>query len=170
MRPWPHGRQDPTASGSPRQAGKRVATGDVEDRVAALEPRPRQAAAGSEVPAPGPLGPYFADFACLEARLEVEVDGEHHSDQPVYDARRDKWLGEMGLRVLRFWVSEVDENLEGVIAAIAEALVVYDLDGPPTTLPPPGGGRTQASPQCLTPPRPEARRTPGRAPGADSGR
>jgi hypothetical protein len=23
----------------------------------------------------------------------------------AYDARRDRWLGEMGLRVLRFWVS-----------------------------------------------------------------
>ena len=27
-----------------------------------------------------PIGPYFADFACLEARLVVEVDGEHHGD------------------------------------------------------------------------------------------
>ena len=28
-----------------------------------------------------PIGPYFADFACLEARLVVEVDDEHHGDQ-----------------------------------------------------------------------------------------
>jgi hypothetical protein len=31
-----------------------------------------------------PIGPYFADFACLDARLVVEVDGDHHGDQLVY--------------------------------------------------------------------------------------
>src|SRR3984893_1898351 len=70
-----------------------------------------------------PIGPYFADFACLEARLVVEVDGEHQGDQLVYDARRDYWLGELGFRVLRFWVIEVDENIEGVIETIVDALV-----------------------------------------------
>ena len=93
-----------------------------------------------------PLGPYFADFACLEARLVVEVDGEHHSDQLVYDARRDKWLGEMGFRVLRFWVSEVDENLEGVIAGIAEALTGYDVDGAPHQPPPARRGEDASQP------------------------
>jgi very-short-patch-repair endonuclease len=52
-----------------------------------------------------PIGPYFADFACLEAKLVVEVDGDHHGDQLAYDARRDRWLGEKGFRVLRFWVA-----------------------------------------------------------------
>src|ERR1700730_3258005 len=65
-----------------------------------------------------PIGPYFADFACLEARLVVEVDGDHHGDQVVYDAKRDQWLSEMGFRVLRFWVAEVDENIEGVLISI----------------------------------------------------
>jgi very-short-patch-repair endonuclease len=80
-----------------------------------------------------PLGPYFADFACLEATLVVEVDGEHHGEQFAYDARRDRWLGEMGFRVLRFWVTEVDENIEAVIETIADALLWI----PPPHLPPP---------------------------------
>jgi very-short-patch-repair endonuclease len=41
-----------------------------------------------------PIGPYFADFACLEARVVVEVNGDHHADQLVYDARRDRCLAE----------------------------------------------------------------------------
>jgi len=69
-----------------------------------------------------PIGPYFADFACLEARLVVEVDGEHHGDQLAYDRRRDRWLGEMGYRVLRFWVAEIDDNIEGVVETISGAL------------------------------------------------
>src|SRR5438128_1331470 len=87
-----------------------------------------------------PIGPYFADFACLEARLVVEVDGEHHGDQLVHDARRDRWLGEMGFRVLRFWVAELDENIEGVIETIAEALSTSQLPHPPPTSPRAVGG------------------------------
>jgi very-short-patch-repair endonuclease len=87
-----------------------------------------------------PMGPYFADFAGLDARLVVEVDGDHHGDQLVYDARRDHRLGELGYRVLRFWVAEVDENLEGVIEAIADALSTSHLQGPPPTSPRHAGG------------------------------
>ena len=74
-----------------------------------------------------PIGPYFADFTCLDARVVVEVDGDHHGDQLVYDARRDHQLGEMGFRVLRFWVAEVDENIEGVIETIADALNTFQV-------------------------------------------
>jgi very-short-patch-repair endonuclease len=35
----------------------------------------------TQVSTPGSDRPYFADFACLEARLAVEVDGDHHRDQ-----------------------------------------------------------------------------------------
>jgi very-short-patch-repair endonuclease len=82
-----------------------------------------------------PLGPYFADFACLEAKLVVEVDGDHHGEQLAYDARRDRWLGEMGLRVLRFWVAEIDENIEGVIETIADALSRTPPETPHLTSP-----------------------------------
>ncbi len=26
-----------------------------------------------------PIGPYFADFACISRKLVIEVDGEHHA-------------------------------------------------------------------------------------------
>src|ERR1700730_7402858 len=74
-----------------------------------------------------PIGPYFADFTCLDARVVVEVDGDHHGDQLVYDARQDPQLGEIGFRVLRVWVGEVDENLEGVIDTIADALNTFHV-------------------------------------------
>ncbi|HKX36038.1 MAG TPA: DUF559 domain-containing protein [Rhizorhapis sp.] len=37
-----------------------------------------------------PLGPFFADFVCLPARLVVEVDGSQHGDvsQAAHDLRR----------------------------------------------------------------------------------
>jgi very-short-patch-repair endonuclease len=87
-----------------------------------------------------PIGRYFADFACLDAKLVVEVDGEHHGDQLVYDARRDHWLGEMGFRMLRFWVAEVDENIEGVIETLGDALSTFQVQDPPPTSPRTAGG------------------------------
>ena len=78
-----------------------------------------------------PIGPYYADFACLARRLVVEVDGDHHATQKDYDARRDAWLRARGYRVLRFWANDVDENLEAIVEAIKEALRAA-IDGPPT--------------------------------------
>jgi very-short-patch-repair endonuclease len=54
----------------------------------------------------------------------------------VHDARRDHLLAEMGFRVLRFWVAEVDENIEGVVEVISDALWVDSSPRPPTHPPP----------------------------------
>ena len=65
-----------------------------------------------------PIGRYFADFACVEAKLIVEVDGGQHNES-THDGLRDAWLSAEGWTVLRFWNSEVLGNLEGVLQAIA---------------------------------------------------
>ncbi len=69
-----------------------------------------------------PVGPFIADFACVPARLVVELDGGQHVEQAEADARRTRSLEAQGYRVLRFWNHEVLENLEGVLQRIAEAL------------------------------------------------
>ena len=50
-----------------------------------------------------PLGPYVADFACVAARLVVELDGRPHDapERRALDRCRDQWLAEQGWRVLR---------------------------------------------------------------------
>ena len=68
-----------------------------------------------------PIGPHIADFACLEAKLLIEVDGGQHMDA-VTDVRRDTFLSREGFRVLRFWNNEVMTNLEGVRALIVSRL------------------------------------------------
>ena len=69
-----------------------------------------------------PLGTYVVDFACLEARLIVEVDGGQHGEQGKRDAARTAWLEAQGFRVLRFGNNDVLENTDGVFAAIRVAL------------------------------------------------
>lgn len=68
-----------------------------------------------------PIDRYIVDFACLEARLIIEVDGGQHADSES-DAARDAYLHANGFRVLRFWNNEVLSNREGVLTRIAEAL------------------------------------------------
>jgi very-short-patch-repair endonuclease len=70
-----------------------------------------------------PIGPYIADFACLEARLVVEIDGSQHADS-VRDTARDAELKQRGFRVLRFWNDDVLRELD----AVCDTIIAYVRD------------------------------------------
>jgi very-short-patch-repair endonuclease len=69
-----------------------------------------------------PIGPYFADFACKELMLVVELDGDTHSspDELAYDKRRTQVLQANSWTVIRFWNGEVLGSLDGVLNRIEE--------------------------------------------------
>ncbi len=75
------------------------------------------------------VGRYFADFACREAKLVVELDGSQHAES-VYDRERDAWLTSQGWRVLRFWNGEVARNITGVLETILASLMEGRLSSP----------------------------------------
>ena len=66
------------------------------------------------------IGPYFADFACRERMIIVEIDGATHStdEEKAYDARREEYLRAQGFRIFRVDNTAVYENLSGVIAGL----------------------------------------------------
>lgn len=68
-----------------------------------------------------PIGPYIADFACLEAKLIVEVDGGQHSES-ASDAARDAWFAQNGYRTMRFWNTDILPRPDGALIKITEAL------------------------------------------------
>lgn len=68
-----------------------------------------------------PVGPYIADFACLSAKLIIELDGGQHADSTT-DSVRDAWFAAHGYRTLRFWNTDVLANTDGVFLMITEAL------------------------------------------------
>jgi very-short-patch-repair endonuclease len=70
-----------------------------------------------------PRKDYIVDFVCLKHRLVVEIDGGQHyfDSHQARDANRDQTLGQSGFRVLRFWNSEVDRDLGGVLQTIDAA-------------------------------------------------
>jgi crossover junction endodeoxyribonuclease RuvC len=68
-----------------------------------------------------PAGSFVLDFYCRTLRLAIELDGGQHneSQNENRDRRRDQWLRERGIATLRFWNSDIVENLSGVLEVIA---------------------------------------------------
>src|ERR1039457_379324 len=71
-----------------------------------------------------PIGRYIADFACIEQKIVIELDGGQHQEQLAYDEQRTASLQMHGWQVLSFWNNDVLNNLDGVLTTIAEKLTV----------------------------------------------
>ena len=78
-----------------------------------------------------PIGNYIVDFCAPRAKLIIELDGSQHLEQQEYDAERTEFLESKGYRVLRFWNSDVLNNMDGVMIKILDVL------NPDPTLPSP---------------------------------
>jgi cysteine desulfurase/selenocysteine lyase len=67
------------------------------------------------------VGGYIIDFYCADLKLAIEVDGGQHNES-IKDVYRTKALNERGIRVLRFWNSDVLNNIDGVVTQISLSL------------------------------------------------
>lgn len=56
-----------------------------------------------------PIGPYVVDFYCAKKQMAIELDGQFHGDLEARknDEVRTRYLGGRGIRIIRFWNSEV---------------------------------------------------------------
>ena len=75
-----------------------------------------------------PVLGFILDFACLEGKLAIELDGGQHNEPEklASDAWRTQQLHKAGWRVLRVWNNEVLQNSEGVYAAIEAAFSEHE--------------------------------------------
>lgn len=81
-----------------------------------------------------PIGPYFADFACRQRRLVVEIDGSQHANSDR-DRQRDAFMVEKGWSILRLWNVDVlgelvpvcDTILAALDGRMSENVIVADL-------------------------------------------
>ena len=69
-----------------------------------------------------PIATFVADFASVEAKLVIEVDGSQHAQAVEADRLRSDALGSAGYLVLRFWNNEVLENIDEVVRQIEMTL------------------------------------------------
>ena len=67
---------------------------------------------------------FIVDFYCHKAGLVIELDGNVHeeNEQKESDARRDKALIELGMRIIRFSNEEVLMDLSQVVGRIRELI------------------------------------------------
>lgn len=67
------------------------------------------------------IGNFIVDFYCAEEKLVIELDGQVHNFTAPRDEVKEKFLGEMNIKVIRFENKHVFENLEGVLTMIRKA-------------------------------------------------
>ena len=91
------------------------------------------------------VGRYIVDFACVEKKLVVEIDGGQHADLIVRDAERTAFLMKAGFQVLRFWNNDVLRDTEAVLNAVLNQMVAPSS---PTLLPQAGEGSTDSLVGC----------------------
>ena len=71
-----------------------------------------------------PIGNFIVDFVSFEIKLVLEIDGNPHKEMEVKinDCQRTLWLQSEGFRVLRFWNTEIVNDVEGVLEKIKDVL------------------------------------------------
>lgn len=65
-----------------------------------------------------PLYNYIMDFFCEELMLAIEIDGSSHFGKWTYDLQRQKFLENKGVVFLRFFESEVKDDVKDVLYRI----------------------------------------------------
>ena len=70
------------------------------------------------------IGYYIADFYCPKARLVIELDGAPHytTAGQEYDRLRDQVMQNLGISILRFSDSMIDQHFDEVCTAIDQAV------------------------------------------------
>lgn len=67
-----------------------------------------------------PLAGYIVDFLCTEHRIVAEIDGGQHAGNAA-DKTRDTRLAALGYTVLRFWNTDVLNDMNAVAETILAA-------------------------------------------------
>lgn len=68
------------------------------------------------------IGNTIVDFCSVKHKLVIELDGSQHLDHRECDQERTKYLVDKGYKVIRFWNSRVERDMEGVVAEILNAI------------------------------------------------
>ena len=105
---------------TPRERARRLRREETEaERFLWARLRARQLS-GAKFRRQYTIGPFIADFCCLEHRLIIELDGGQHASEVEKDEARSEFLRKEGYEVLRFWNHEVFLETELVLQRIAD--------------------------------------------------
>jgi len=90
-----------------------------------------------------PIGAYIADFACVAAKLVIEIDGATHGSpaEIAHEVRRTRFVKKLGRRAIRFANGDIFYDLTGALDAIARQLHPHLPSTSRRSAPPPAEGR-----------------------------
>jgi len=71
-----------------------------------------------------PIGNFVVDFYAPKYKLAIELDGSVHesNDAKEYDEMRTKVLMDMGIVLMRFWNSGIENHLSDVVIKIKKKI------------------------------------------------
>ncbi len=72
-----------------------------------------------------PIAGFYADYACLEKMLVIEIDGDYHDQTAEHDITREQVFRKLDWNILRFSDKEVEDDIEIVGKGICRFL---DID------------------------------------------
>ena len=75
-----------------------------------------------------PIKGYVADFAALEIKLIIELDGSQHIENKEADEIRTGFLQREGYKVIRFWNNDVLLRIDYVLEFIFQAVSCRQSD------------------------------------------
>lgn len=86
--------------------------------------RLRNSQTGHKIRRQHAIGTFIADFACLEKKLVIEIDGAYHDEaqQQSYDEARTQFLATKGFQVIRFSNEAVLQQTSTVLSTIKATL------------------------------------------------
>ena len=72
------------------------------------------------------IGQYIVDFYCAKAKIVIELDGSQHRHEAgmLADMKRDEYLRDLGITVLRYSNDSIHNNFNNVCADIAQHLEI----------------------------------------------
>jgi len=75
-----------------------------------------------------PIGNYIADFFCNKLRLVIEVDGYSHNFEETLDndKKKEQFLNDLGITVLRFDDEEVMKDMNNVLKEIEGYILNFE--------------------------------------------
>ena len=98
------------------------------------------------------MGEYIVDFYCPQAKLVIELDGQHHleKNQAEYDEERTKYIRAGGYRVIRFSNNMIDTQFASVCEKIDKE-IKYRLNEKALLAREGGGAQRRGEPKGETP-------------------
>ena len=83
------------------------------------------------------IGNYIVDFYVKALGLAIEIDGSSHDNKQDYDAKRQLFLENLGLRVYRITDADMKQNTELAMIGLEDYIIKYygvDVKATPPSL------------------------------------